>query len=354
MTGELNTSLAEIAKGYFRSRMLVAAARLGLADAMGDDPTSVDYLASQCGAQPNSLNRLLRALASFGIVVETTPRHFALTSYGRPLRKDAPDSQWAGVVFWGDLLADNWSYLTECVRTGERAGQIMDRDGTTSRWSKDPDAKAIFGAVMGTAPSEDYAPIVRAWDFSGCQVVADLGTGGGGLIAAVLKGNPSLRGMLVDRPEFIEKAAARMERERLAARCQCVAADLSQNVPAGAEVYMLKHVLHGYDDATAIGILRQCRSVLPAEGRILVIEFVLPDVIDRPDAELEYRLTSDLNMLAVTGGQERSAVQWRDLLSSAELECRQIIPVPGESVAIVEAACRDLAAISEDIASRNA
>jgi len=341
MTGELNTSLAEIAKGYFRSRMLVAAARLGLADAMSEVPITVEGLAVRCGTQPDSLYRLLRALASFGIVIETAPRHFALTSYGRRLRKDAPDSQWAGVVFWGDLLADNWSYLTECVRTGERAGQIMDRDGITSRWSKDPDAKAIFGAVMGTAPAENYAPIVRSWDFSGGQVVADLGAGGGGLIAAVLKDNPSLRGMLVDRPEFIEGASARMDREGLAARCRCVAADLSQSVPAGADIHMLKHVLHGYNDAAAIEILRKCRSALPAQGRILVIEFVLPDVVDRPDRELEHRLTSDLNMLAVTGGQERSAAQWRDLLRSAELECRQIIPVPGESVAIVEAACRD-------------
>jgi hypothetical protein len=220
------------------------------------------------------------------------------------------------------------------------AGRIMDREGIASRWSKDPDAKAIFGAVMGTAPAENYAPIVRAWGFSRYRVVADLGGGGGGLIAAVLKDNPSLRGMLVDRPEFIEKARARLEQEGLAARCQSLGADLSQSVPTGSDVYMLKHVLHGYDDAAAIGILRQCRSVLLADGRILVIEFVLPDVVDRADPELEYRLTSDLNMLAVTGGKERSATQWRDLLSSADLECQQIAPVPGESVSIIEAARR--------------
>jgi hypothetical protein len=245
------------------------------------------------------------------------------------------------VVFWGDLLADNWSYLTQCVQNGEKASQIMERQGITSRWSTVPDAKAVFGAVMGTAPAENYAPIVRAYDFSQCQVVADLGGGGGGLIAAVLKSYPRLRGILVDRPEFIDKAASRIDKEGLSARCQVVASDLSQNVPQGADAYLLKHVLHGYDDEAAIGILAQCRSVLPTKGRILVIEFVLPDVIDRPDAELEYRLTSDLNMLAVTGGQERSAAQWRDLLRSAELECRQILAVPGESVAIVEAACRD-------------
>jgi len=333
-----DNSLTEMAKGYFRSRMLVAAARLGLADAMSEVPISVEHLAEQCGTQPGALYRLLRALASFGVVAETAPRQFALTAFGRPLRKDAPDSQWAGVVFWGDLLADNWSYLTQCVQTGEKASQIMEREGIASRWSTAPDSKAIFGAVMGTAPAENYAPIVRAYDFSQCQVVADLGGGGGGLIAAVLEAYPHLRGMLVDRPEYVQTAAARIEKEGLSRRCQLVGSDLSQSVPQGADAYLLKHVLHGYDDEAAIGILAHCRSVLPANGRVLVIEFVLPDVVDHVDPELEHRLTSDLNMLAVTGGKERSATQWRDLLSSAELECLQMLPVPGESVSIIEAA----------------
>lgn len=102
----------------------------------------------------------------------------------------------------------------------------------------------------------------------------------------------------------------------------------------------MKHVLHGYGDESAIGILRNCRSVMPKEGRLLVIEFVLPDVVDHADPELEYRLMSDLNMLAVTGGKERSAVEWKKLLSSADFECQGIIPVPGELVSIIEAAAR--------------
>jgi len=327
-----------MAMGYSRSRILSAAARLGVADALGDGPRSVDQLALSCGARADSLYRLLRALASFGVVAETAPRRFVLTPFGAPLRKDAPDSEWAGVVFWADLLADSWSYLTECVRTGENAARIMAREGVASRWSKDPDARAIFGAVMGTAPAEDYMPIARSWDFLPYSTVADLGGGGGALIAAVLNVFPNLRGMLVDRPEFIDKAASRLEREGLAARCQTSGADLCQGVPGGADVYLLKHVLHGYDDGAAIEILGHCRSVLPAEGRLLVIEFVLPDVVDRADLELEHRLMSDLNMLAVTGGKERSAVEWKSLLGSAGFECRRIIPVPGALVSIIEAA----------------
>jgi hypothetical protein len=322
--------------GYFRSRALCAAARLGVADALGDDPRPLEQVAAACHAEPASLYRLLRALASFGVVAEPTPRSFVLTSFGKPLRKDAPDSAWAGVVFWADLLADSWSHLTECVRTGQNAEKVRPA-GVASRWSQDPDAGAVFRAVMGTSPAEDYMPIARAWDFSKYDTVADLGGGGGALIAAVLESYPKVQGFLVDRPEAIERAAPRFERGTLAARCKLVAADLTAEVPSGAMVYMLKHVLHVYEDGAAAGILRNCRSVLPADGRVLVIEFVLPDVVDHADPELEQRLMSDLNMLAVTTGKERSAAEWKQLLASAGLQCHGIRPVPGDLVSIIEA-----------------
>jgi hypothetical protein len=193
---------------------------------------------------------------------------------------------------------------------------------------------------MGTAPAEDYMPIVRAWEFSNCKTVADLGGGGGALLAAVLHTFPTLCGMLVDRQESIDKAVSRFEKDGLLPRCKLLAADLCQGVPAGAEVYMMKHVLHGYDDGAAMEILLHCRSVVPADGRLLVIEFVLPDVVDHVDLELEKKLMSDLNMLAVTGGKERPEAEWRSLLSSAGFECRGIISVPGDSVSVIEAAPR--------------
>jgi precorrin-6B methylase 2 len=248
------------------------------------------------------------------------------------LRKNATDSEWASVVFWGDLIADNWAYLTECVRTGHNAKTVRP-EGVPSRFLQDPNAGAIFRAVMGSAPADDYMPIARAWDFSKYHLVADLGGGGGALIAAILKAHPSVSGMLVDRQEAIDGAAPRFEREGLADRCKLLAADLRNEVPAGAGVYTMQHVLHGYDDETAIEILGRCRAVLAPEGRLLVIEFVLPDVVDHADAELEHRLMSDLNMLAVTGGKERSSVEWTGLLNRAGLECLRVIPVSGDPVA---------------------
>jgi hypothetical protein len=334
------TDLVAMAMAYSRSRIVCAAARLGVADALAAGESKVEDIALACGADPDSLYRLLRALAGIGITAETVPRSFVLTPMGDPLRKDAPNSAWAAVVFWADLLADSWSYLTDCVRAGTKAEKVMESQGIASRWSKDPDANAIFRAVMGTAPAEDYMPIVDSWDFTGRRVVADLGGGGGALISAVLKKYPDATGMLVDHQASVDAAAPRFEKEGLAHRCKLIAADLLDGVPPGADVYMIKHVLHGKTDDVAIKVLANCRAVMPSDGCLLIVEFVLPDVISQPDPNVETRLMSDLNMLVVTGGRERSSAEWAKLLQSSGFEIGRVIPVsdtsPGQEVSIVE------------------
>ncbi len=328
-----NSQLLEMAMAYSRSRMLCAAARLGIADALGDETRNVAFLAEACHADPDSLYRLLRALSSIGVTEETAPEHFRLTPFGRPLRKDDPKSVWPSVIFWADLLADSWSLLTECIQAGKSADQVRDPN-IPSRWSQVPEANSIFRAVMGTAPAEDYAPIARAWNFSESKVVADLGGGGGSLILAVLELNPHLRGMLVDRNSSIDAAKVRFAKESLSSRCELLVADLTQSVPTGADVYMLKHVLHGYKDDAAIALLKNCRAVIPQHGALLVIEFVLPPLVSRADPQLEGRLMSDLNMLAVTGGRERSEREWKTLLEAAGFSLTGVYPVGGDTLMV--------------------
>jgi hypothetical protein len=336
-----NTGLIEMAMAYSRSRVLCAAARLGVADALGDEVRSVNFLSEHCQADADALYRLLRALASIGVTEETTPEHFRLTSFGRPLRKDVSQSVWPAVIFWADLLADSWSLLTDCVRTGKPASQVGDPK-RASRWSQDSEANSIFRAVMGTAPAEDYLPIAEAWDFSRTKVVADLGGGGGSLILAVLRLNPHLRGMLVDLQSSVDSARPRFAEEDPTSRCELIAVDLMQSVPAGADVYMIKHVLHGRRDAEAIAILKNCRAVIPQNGNLLIVEFVLPPVVSHADPQLESHLMSDLNMLAVTGGRERNEREWRKILEEAGFILTCIYPVGGDklmarNVGIVEA-----------------
>ncbi|HTX42936.1 MAG TPA: methyltransferase [Acidobacteriaceae bacterium] len=336
-----NARLVEMAMAYSRSCTLCAAARLGVADALGDEVRGIRFLADRCQADSDALYRLLRALAAMGVAEETEPEHFRLTPFGQPLRRDDPHSAWAAVIFWADLLADEWRLLTDCVRTGKPASQVRD-PGVPSRWSQVPEAGSIFRAVMGTAPAEDYAPIARAWDFSHASVVADLGGGGGSLILAVLELYPHLRGMLVDLEPSIEAARPRFADHELASRCTLLAADLSQSVPAGADVYMLKHVLHGRRDAEAIAMLSNVRAVIPEDGTLLIIEFILPPLVSQGDPQLEGRLLSDLNMLVVTGGRERSEQEWKRLLVAAKFAVTRVWPVEGDrrmvrNVAIVEA-----------------
>ncbi|MDQ1452969.1 MAG: hypothetical protein QOK38_2835 [Acidobacteriaceae bacterium] len=332
-----SNELLEMAMGFGPSCVLCAAARLGVADALGDAERSASEVATACKADPSSMYRLLRAMAALGLLNETSPKHFRLTALGRPLRRDVPDSAWAAVVFWADLLANFWSQLGECVRTGQNGAQVMEQAGIASRWSQEPEAGSIFRAVMGTSPAEDYAPIVDAWPFPASGVVADLGGGGGALIRAALERHPNLRGMLVDRDASIDAAAAHFKSTPLADRCELIAADLSETVPPGADVYMLKHVLHGYTDDKAVAILRHCRDLVPAEGSLLVIEFVLPDVVSGPAPELVSRFMSDLNMLAVTSGRERSEHEWRQLLEEAGFALTRNVPVPKMDVSILEA-----------------
>lgn len=328
-----NTGLVEMAMAYSRSRVLCAAARLGVADAFGDEVRSIGSLAETCQADATALYRLLRALASIGVTEETAPEHFRLTSFGKPLRRDVPQSVWPAVIFWADLLADDWSLLTDCIRTGKPARDVRDPK-IPSRWSQDAQANSIFRAVMGTAPAEDYAPIAEAWDFSRAKVVADLGGGGGSLILAVLALNPHLRGMLVDLESSLDAAKSRFAEEDPSSRCELIAADLMRSVPAGPDVYMIKHVLHGRQDGDAITMLKNCRAVIPQNGSLLIVEFILPPLVSHADPQLEGHLMSDLNMLAVTGGRERSEREWRTLLDAAGFILTGVFSVGGDNLMV--------------------
>ena len=327
-----------MAQGYFRGKTLCAAVRLGIADALADGPLTVVELAAATETNSSALHRFLRALATIGVVEEVAPARFSLTAFGDPLRRNAPDSVWASMIFWADLLADAWTHLPDCVRAGDKSGAeaARQRAGATSRWSLEPDAQAIFHAVFAESTADDFASYVAARDFSRCRVVADLGGGGGGLLAAVLAVQPFVRGVLVERHDAIVRATKRFEASGLAARCEFVAGDLLESVPAGADIYMMRCVLHGYDDASALQILRNVRRAMDLESRLLLIEVVLPNRVDRADAGIEKLMMSDLNMLAVTGGRERSQDEWSALLESAGLELLNVLPVEGQTSCIAE------------------
>lgn len=333
------TNLIEISQGYFRSKLLLAAIQLGIADTLGNMEKNVEEIAEETQSNPDALYRLLRALASVGIVKETKTAHFILTEYAQPLRKDAHQSVEASIEFWADLLADSWNYLTDCVRTGDRSGadQAREREGVPSRWSQVSNSAEIFHNVFAEPSVEDMLPLAEKYDFSPYRVAADLGGAGGALLSAILVSNPTMQGILVDRKEAINQAAAKIEDAGLTDRCHLLAGDLIEDVPQGADIYILKNVIHGYDNDKAKQILQNCYAVMKAGGRLLILEVVLPELIDHECPVMETILMSDLNMLAVTGGRERKETEWKILLESSHFDLHRIIPVPGMMISIIEA-----------------
>ena len=155
MSGSL--ALREMAMGFFRGKVLCAVVRLGITDALAVGPLTAEELAAATMTNPDAMRRFLRALGSMGVVEEIAPARFELTKFGDPLRRNAPDSVWASMIFWADLLADAWTYLPDCVRAGDRSGAeaARQRDGTTSRWSREPEAQAIFHAVFAEATPDE-------------------------------------------------------------------------------------------------------------------------------------------------------------------------------------------------------
>ena len=308
-------AVMQIAMAYRRSSVLCAAARLGVADVLGDQIRDLDFLAKTCQADADALYRLLRTLSSMGITEEVSPKQFRLTQIGGALRKDAPRSAWSWIIL-GDILGDSYAWLTDCVRTGKPASEVRDPNVprplvAVSRRPFDLSFRDGHGACRRL---RSYR---RSLDFSRASVVADLGGGGGSLILAVLKLNSHLRGMLVDLDAGIEAARPRFAREDPSSRCELMVADVTRSVPAGADVYMLKNVLHGFKDAEAVAILKNCRAVVPPSGSVLIIEFILPPLVSQTDPDLEGHLMSDLGMLAITGGRERSELEWKAIVEAA-------------------------------------
>ena len=237
-----------------------------------------------------------------------------------------------------NLLADSWTYLADCVRTGGRSGAAaaMGREGVKPRWSMEPEATAIFHAVFAESTPETMASFVAAHDFSPYRIVADLGGAGGALLGAVLRANPQARGILVDRKEAVVGAASKLAAIGLTDRCALVVGDLLESVPKGADAYILQSVLHGYDDDNAHRILRNCRAATVPNGRLLAIEVVLPTTVDRADLAIEKMFMADINLLAVTGGRERNEAEWSSLLSSAGYQLDRVVAVPGQISSIIE------------------
>ncbi|HKN56360.1 MAG TPA: methyltransferase [Amycolatopsis sp.] len=309
--------------GYTAAQMINVAARLELADHLARGPLTTDELAGLTGAHGPSLYRLLRGLACFGIVGQTGTGSFELGPAGRSLRSDAPDSVRAMVMLLcaGETWR-SWGELEHSVRTGEPAWPRVTGVDHFEFMAKHPEKAAVFNSAMAEYTRAAAPGIIARGDFARFGTVVDVGGGDGTLLAEILKAVPNARGVLFDLPAGLDAAARTMATAGVADRCDVLGGDFFTMVPEGADAYLLKSVLHDWDDSRAEEILGRCRKAMAPGGAILVAEPVLPSTVDSP--AVTGVVMSDLNMLVNTGGRERTATEFRGLFESAGLELAAI------------------------------
>src|SRR5919112_2328959 len=324
-------TMLQLTNAFRASQAIHVAATLGVADLLEDGPRSVDELAQATGTHASALYRLLRALASVGVFVEQPDGQFRSTPLAEYLRTNAPRSLRAWAMQIGQqYLWTSWGHLLHSVRTGEPA--FPELYGTTA-WEyrqAHPEEDAVFNAAMTALSAGGVVGIVQNYDFSSMGVLMDVGGGEGVLLAAILAANPALRGVLFDQPHVVNGANELLERAGVADRCEVVSGSFFEAGPGGADAYLLKSIVHDWDDIATVKILRACRAAIANSGRLLVVEPII-----RPGNEPDPAKFSDLNMLVMLGGQERTADDFERLYAEAGFRLSDIIRT-GSPMAIIE------------------
>jgi len=329
------TRLLHLMNGCRVTQALYVAARLGLADLLQDGARGSEELARATGADARALRRLLRALVSLGVFAEDADGRFAPSELGALLRSDVPGSLRAAAIFFGDERNWHaWGELERSVMSGEPVRGPRGTQAFLEEGARDPEGAALFNAAMTSLTSAFDAAVTAAYDFSRLGTLVDVGGGQGALISSILAANPALRGILFDIPPVIESARGRIAEAGLAGRCALVAGDFFASVPAGGNAYVLKWVIHDWDDEHSAAILRSCHRAMARDGRLLLVERVVPERIDQ-SADTQGMLLGDLNMLLVTGGRERTAAEYQALLARADFALARIVPT-GTQLSIVE------------------
>ncbi len=316
--------------GYWQSRALAVAVELELPDLLADGPLSVDDLAARSKTDSTSLYRLLRALESVGIFQEVSPRVIANTPAGECLRKNVPGSQWA----WARLILspglgqfEAWSGLLGSIQTGQVA---YDRMFGGSYWQflqQNPATWTIFNEAMRSLSAPMTPAVTAAWNWSRAPIIADIGGGIGSQLVDILSAHTSCRGILFDQQDVLAGAISHDRVER-------VAGDFLQRVPAGADAYLLRWILHDWADPEAISILSNIRKAMKPDSLVAVIEWVIPET-----SEPTLGKWMDLHMLAILGGRERTAAEYANLLARADLQLEEVVPT-ASSLSIVMARAR--------------
>lgn len=327
VAAEARGKLVRLVFGHMAAQVVATTARFRLADRIGDRERTALELAEECGADPESMNRLLRALAALELLTEHRPGSFSLTGVGALLRTDRPDSVHAFTRMFADpAMLQAWQRLESSVRTGKTAFDDVFGTDFFDYLKTQPELSAQFNAAMSQGTLGTASVLPTNYDFARFRTVVDIGGGDGTLIAAILREHQGLDGILFDTTEGVAQAGETLQWAEVTKRCTVRTGDFFASVPEGGDLYLLKSVVHDWEDERAATILGHCRQVIPDHGRLLIIEPVLPDTVDDSIPALMY--LSDLNMLVNVGGRERTRTDFDELCRRAGFALTSITPLP--------------------------
>jgi len=314
--------MLQIITGYWISQAVGTAARLDVPDQLANGPRKSSEVAKAVGADPPALFRLMRMLASIGVFTMDEQGRFGLTPLGDTLRSDVPGSVKNFAVaettpgHW-----QPWGKMYEAIKTGEPMCKPSLGVELWDWYSKNPEEGEYFNRAMGDLSAAVADEVIRIYDFAGFQKVVDVGGAHGILLAAILKANPKMRGILFDLPRVTATASKSLETQGIAQRCEVVTGDFLESVPPGADIHVLKQVIHDWSDEECTTILRNCHEALQPKGKLLLVEMVIP-----PDNSPSMAQAMDLNMLVLLTGRERTEAEYRDLLAAGGFEMERVMP----------------------------
>jgi O-methyltransferase domain/Dimerisation domain len=304
--------LRELIQGFQPANALYVAAQLDIASRLQEGPRTAAALAVELSVHPGTLYRLLRALASVGVFEEGDGQAFTLNDMGRLLLPAEPGSLYALSLLNGaPYFREAWAHLGDAVRTGENAFRLVFGTDDWTWRAEHPAENDVFNAAMAGLTSLTAAAVPTSFDFSRFGTIVDVGGGDGTLLAAVLRSAPAARGVLFDQPHVVGSAAPKLDQAGVAGRCELVGGSFFESVPAGLDAYMMKSVLHDWPDEECGRILAVTRKGMRSDSRLLVVEQVVEGPNTDPIAKF-----SDLNMLVMPGGRERTEAEWRELLTA--------------------------------------
>jgi hypothetical protein len=314
----------EMSRAYVLSRAIHVVAELGVANHVGATAVPVSELARLTASHPAHLERLLRFLAGHQIFSEAARGEFIATRLSDVLRDDTPNSLRPGLCMvnaaWWSAVGD----LGHSITTGEPAFALRHEHPFFSYLKQHPEDQSRFDAGMASNSRSSDEAIARAYDFSRVALVLDVGGGRGGLIRAVVERHPDVKGVLFEQPQVVERSILPTE-GALASRCSGVGGDFFQGIPPGADVYLIKGVLHDFDDERCAAILEKCREAMAPRSKLLIVERLIS-----PDNRRHEAKTIDLLMMTLLGGRERAVAEWEGLLRKADLELLRQIPTDSE------------------------